>query len=286
MPAATTHVEFAKDVYRSLDPMLQDMISNRNMFLLGSQGPDVLFFSRASLLPGSLKSYGNLMHDTGVAGTIAYFDRYGMKDDDLRSYCLGFLCHYALDSIAHPLICAVARRKHEETGIHEGEAHVTMEGDIDAWILNRKNRDIWSYDVYEDLKVDRASARKLANLYHGMFRSVYHEEVPTGRLLETITQMSFWTRFLKPGKAKQDLISRTEDLLKMPHSFSGMMLYGHDDRTVINEAHHSYPLVFDPSRTISASFPELYEQALERARQLLASHDADDFRLNFTGEPY
>ncbi len=286
MPAATTHVEFAKDVYRSLDPMVQDMITNRNMFLLGSQGPDIFFFSRASLLPGSLKKYGNLMHDTRVAETVSYFDRYGMRDPDLRSYCLGFLCHYALDSIAHPLICAVARKKHEETGIHEGEAHVTMEGDIDAWILNQKNRDIWSYNVYQDLKVDKESRRKLTNLYCGLFKSVYHIDISKSRINETIAQISFWTEFLKPGKNKQGLIWNTEKLLRLPHSFSGMMLFGHDDRSVINEAHISYPLAFDQSRTISASFPELYSEAVQLARRLLASHSDADFRLNFTGEPY
>lgn len=286
MPAATTHVEFAKDVYRELDPMIQDLITNRNMFLLGSQGPDLFFFSRASLLPGTLKKYGNLMHDTGVAETVSYFDRYGMKDPDLRSYCLGFLCHYALDRTAHPLICAVARRKHEETGIHEGEAHVTMEGDIDVWILNQKNRDIWSYNVYEDLRVDKESRRKLTNLYHGLFKSVYHLDIRKSLIDETIRQMSFWTGFLKPGRTKKSLIFSTENLLRLPHSFSGMILHGHDDRTVINEAHTAYPLAHDPSRTISASFPELYREAEDLAKKLLASHSDEDFTLNFTGRPY
>lgn len=286
MPAATTHVEFAKDVYRLLKPEFQDLIPSRSMYLIGSQGPDLLFFSRASLLPGSLKEYGNLMHDTGVAATVAYFDRHSLKDDDLRSYFMGYLCHYALDSISHPLICAVARKKHEETGIHEGEAHVTMEGDIDAWMLNQKNRDITSYNVYKDLKTDKDAARKLANLYHGMFRSVYHKDVSTRLLKEAIDQFSFWTSVLKPGVRKQKLFYRTENLLHIPHSFTGMMLNGRTDRTVINLTHTAYPLTFDPSRTISDSFPELYQKALVKAVQLIEHHSDQDFTLNFCGEPY
>ena len=57
MPAATTHVAFAKDVYR-LNTDVQSKVENMPMYLLGSQGPDLLFFSRASILPGSLKKYG------------------------------------------------------------------------------------------------------------------------------------------------------------------------------------------------------------------------------------
>ena len=286
MPAATTHVEFAKDVYKALDPKLQALITNRNMFLLGSQGPDVFFFSRASLLPRSLKRYGNLMHERGVAESVAYFDRYGMKDDDLRSYFFGFLCHYALDSIAHPLICAIAASEHKETGIHEGEAHVTMEGDIDVWILNQKNRDIWSYNVFEDLKVDKESRRKLTNLYHGLFKSIYHLEVPKRLISETIQQISFWTAFLKPGRIKQGIIYKTENMLRLPHSFSGMMLFGHDSRKVINEAHVAYPLAFDRTRTTDASFPQLYNEAIGFAKKILAGHSDEDFRVNFNGEPY
>ena len=112
MPAATTHVEFAKDVLRSMDEEHASMITNKGMFYLGSQGPDMLFFSRASLLPGSLKKYGDLMHDEKCDKFIEYFDKYSDNDSDLRSYFYGFLCHYALDSTAHPLINAVARDTH------------------------------------------------------------------------------------------------------------------------------------------------------------------------------
>ena len=285
MPAATTHVEFAKDVYRGLNADLRKQITNMHMFLLGSQGPDMLFFSRASLLPGSLKKYGNQMHDEGVKETMAYFDRYATTDDDLRSYFMGFICHYALDSTAHPLICAIARYKHDTTGIHEGEAHVTMEADIDAWVLNQKNRNIYSYDVYQDLKVDPTSRNKLANLYRGLLASVYHHNVSKNDLLLAINEVSLWTHFLKPNKTKQDIVYKAEDLLKLPHSFSGMMLYGRSDKTPINEDHFAYQLVFDKDRTISASFPELYSEAIVLAKKLLQSHSDEDFVLNFTGEP-
>ena len=56
MPAATTHVEMAKDVLRT-SPEIAKLVKNRQMFFLGSQGPDLLFFNRASILPGSIWKY-------------------------------------------------------------------------------------------------------------------------------------------------------------------------------------------------------------------------------------
>ena len=107
MPAATTHIEFAKDVLRTLDEEQRRKITNLHMFWLGSQGPDMLFFSKASILPGSLHKYGNLMHNAKVAKVMDFFEHWSADDPDLYSYYMGFLCHYALDSTAHPLINAV-----------------------------------------------------------------------------------------------------------------------------------------------------------------------------------
>ena len=103
MPAATTHVEFAKDVYRTMDEDLKLRVCNKQMFWLGSQGPDMLFFSKASVLPGSLHKYGNLMHDEKVPEFMEFFGHWIADDPDLVSYYMGFICHYALDSTAHPL---------------------------------------------------------------------------------------------------------------------------------------------------------------------------------------
>ena len=164
MPAATTHVEFAKDVYAQLPDEFRNRITNKQMFWLGSQGPDLLFFSRGSVLPGSLKKYGDLMHVAKVAEVISYFDSHIGNDSDLYSYVCGYLCHYALDSKVHPLVEAMAKNAHEKTGVHKSAQHVTYEANIDVWILNQRGRGIQSYDVDKYLKIDRVSREKLAQL--------------------------------------------------------------------------------------------------------------------------
>ena len=53
MPAATTHFEFAKDAYNLLDENIKEKITNLPLFYLGSEGPDLFFFSHYVALPNS-----------------------------------------------------------------------------------------------------------------------------------------------------------------------------------------------------------------------------------------
>lgn len=285
MPAATTHVEFAKDVYRTMDEDLKLRVCNKQMFWLGSQGPDMLFFSKASVLPGSLHKYGNLMHDEKVPEFMEFFGHWIADDPDLVSYYMGFICHYALDSTAHPLINAVARKRHEESGVHEGAAHVTMEADIDVWMLHQRGRNISSYDVNKYFVVDQSCVDKLAEMYHAMFKEVYDIDIEEQLFAQSVKDTAFYNGILYPRKTTFTAIKTLEKILKMPAAISGIMLVGKGDMEIINLDHNAYPLRYDPSRTISESFPELYGKAVMKAHRLLRTRSDDDFDLNFNGEP-
>ena len=200
MPAATTHVEFARDVFNALPKELQDQVTNMQLYFLGSQGPDFFFFSRLMALPGSLKKYGDLMHVEKIAETIRFMDVYTERVPALRSYFLGFLTHYALDSTAHPLVCAFAAEEHKTLGTHETEAHFRMEGEIDVFMLNRKNRSARQYGVYTDLKVSKEDAALLAKMYHELLLAVYGMEVPEKNIRQTAGEVYFATRALKPDR--------------------------------------------------------------------------------------
>ena len=54
MPAAATHVEFGKDILNALPAKLRNKITDMPMFFIGTQGPDILYFSHMSVMPGSL----------------------------------------------------------------------------------------------------------------------------------------------------------------------------------------------------------------------------------------
>ena len=283
MPAATTHVAFAKDVLR-LNRDIEKSISNYSMFTLGSQGPDLLFFSRASILPGSLKKYGNLMHEHKVYEVIHYFEEYADNDPDLTSYIRGYLCHYALDSTVHPLVYAVTSSFCKDDHAKESEVHVGLEAEIDVWVLHQRGLTISDYNVYEDLKISNKDRKKLAGMYHAMFQDVLHLDIPVKSFEQTIIEISLWTAFLKPRKPVYNTIRACEKLIGN-HAFSNMMLCNKHDETIINVDHRHYTIPWHPNNIISDSFIDLYGKAFTKATELIKSHSRHDFILDFNGAP-
>lgn len=284
MPAATTHVEMAKDVLRTTPELLKE-VQNPQMFFLGSQGPDLLFFNRASILPGSTKKYGNLMHVSKVKEVIHYFERFANTDGDLKSYFLGYLCHYCLDSYAHPLVYGVSHALHSQGGPSEGEIHVALESEIDVWILNQRGRSYKDYDVYKYLKVDNKDRNKLASMYHFMLKDIFHINVSEKHLQHSIDDVAFYTRVIAPNTLKTSIFHNIENIImKGSHAITAMMLSkDKHPQTILNLEHKTYPMPWDEKETISYSFPEFYGKAVIKAQRILFTRNDDDFVLNFCG---
>lgn len=284
MPAATTHVEMAKDVLRTT-PELTKSIKNPQMYFLGSQGPDLLFFNRASILPGTTKPYGNLMHVSKVKEVISYFERYANTDEDLKSYFLGYLCHYCLDSFAHPLVYGVSHALHKDGGPSEGEIHVSLESEIDVWILSQRGRSFKNYDVYKYLKVSKEDRDKLASMYHFMLKDIFHKDVTEKHLQQSIDDVAFYTRVIAPNKLKTTIFYNIEKvIMKGSHAITAMMLSeDKHPQTILNLDHKTYTMPWDENEKINLSFPELYGKAVLKAQRILFHHTDDDFIVNFCG---
>ncbi|MBQ1326002.1 MAG: hypothetical protein IIY52_08345, partial [Solobacterium sp.] len=86
MPSATTHALFAKELLERL-PELRKSIDRPELFYIGTQGPDVMFFSRYSFLPGSLHWLGGKMHRE--------------KTKELLFFLKDFTCFNGMVSRAH-----------------------------------------------------------------------------------------------------------------------------------------------------------------------------------------
>jgi hypothetical protein len=284
MPAATTHVEFAKDVLRTM-PLLKKDVTNSHMFWLGSQGPDMLFFSHASVMPGSLHKYGNLLHENKVYEVLSYFEKYAEGDGDLHSYLMGYICHYALDSTMHPLIYGRTSVVHQQNDEAEGVIHVAMESEIDVWTLNQRGKTVNDYNVFKYLGVDKESRFKLAEMYHCMFRNIFGIEIPASKIRHDIIEVDVWTKWIRPRKTTHDLIYAGESLAGGNHGLTAMMLYDTQVGPIINLDHHAYTVPWAPHNTVCASVPELYGAAVLKAQRLLKHHEKKDFILDFKGEP-
>ena len=285
MPAATTHVEFAKDVYLHLPAPLQKQITDLPMFLVGSQGPDLLFFSGFSVLPSSMQWIGGKMHDEKIYKVIQYFDEHAVIDDALRSYFYGYLCHYALDANVHPLVYCYSQKEAKQTGRNETEIHFRIEGEYDVHVLKAKGRSWKEYNVYESLKLSDNDVQKLAILYEGMLKKVFSISVTRTKLMRGIRDVSLMTRLLKPSKLKYATVNFIENTLHAPKLVSGMMLSDKKQETALNANHLPWSPVFDGSIVYHDSFDDLYAKASDFAIKIITNHDETDFTRTFCGEP-
>ena len=283
MPAATTHAEFAKRVYGLLPESEQKAITSMPMYYLGSQGPDLFFFSRYMFLPGSLNQYGSMMHAEKVRETIAYLKKHALTPA-LHSYFMGFLTHYALDSCCHPIINAFAKKEFDLLGINESEAHFRIEGEIDAWLLRKAGRAITDYNVYNMLKISKAEAKDLGRLYHGLFREIYGLDITAKAIESSCYDCARITRQLRPGRRKHKLAYYAEKAVRMPHLITGMML---------TDKAEAEPPVLNPKRDLwvwysqsRKNFPELMEEAKDLALKLIPDPSENDIRKTFNGVPF
>ncbi len=147
MPDIITHYLFGLNTTQNLkhSPLYPIVKEHRDLFLIGLQGPDFMYyaFHKQKLAYAYIASK---MHTekTGefIISSLSHLKRYQVDSKEfnqLLSYMCGFLCHYILDSIAHPYIFYLGGRYVEdapETKVFEG-LHKKIELAIDSLLLEQ-----------------------------------------------------------------------------------------------------------------------------------------------------
>ena len=171
MPAILTHDFFGKDAFETaVGKRGFSTMEEREAFLLGNQGPDPLFYLAADPLLHRYARYGEIMHHQrtpelllSMRDAIAPLP---LKDVAVaRAYSAGFLCHYMLDSTAHPLVyfwqkslISMGVEGLDETA--QGRIHMEIEKDLDEALLYAKTgKTVETYRPY--FEVLKASLRTL-----------------------------------------------------------------------------------------------------------------------------
>ena len=257
-------------------------IPNLPMYYLGSQGPDLFFFHRYMFLPNSLNKYGSMMHAQKVRETIAYLKNH-THSPSLHSYFIGYLTHYALDCSCHPIINAYAKMESDLHGTNVSEAHFRIEGEIDGWILNQLGRSVRDYNVYNMLKISDTDVRELGSLYHGLFQTVYALNIPASAIESSCYDCMRITKQLRPGRRKHMVARAVENIARMPHLITGMMLTDKENaKPVVLNPNHDLWFWYGESRK---TFPELMDEARTFALKLIPDADPLLIKKNFNGVP-
>ena len=102
-------------------------------FVLGSNGPDPLFFYQ---MYNPFKKYhmsklGSVMHTHKTGLFLKNMFRFAQTDTQ-KDYCLGFLCHYSMDSLIHPFVYYITQAYGSPYNISAG--HSWFESALDSKI--------------------------------------------------------------------------------------------------------------------------------------------------------
>ena len=189
-------------------------------FIMGCNGPDPLYFYQMynPWRKMSLQDLGHRMHTEKTGLFLQNLFRFAQTNAQ-KDYCLGFLCHYSLDSIMHPYInyitTAYAHPYNREFGHHWFESsldsHISFDECNDpaahpnAYVPEMKKMyldqiiTLFKHAVeatYTDVEFDRSEYVKLFSDYRKIKKALY-----------------------SPGKLKLSLSRIAEIVLRHPKGY-------------------------------------------------------------------
>ena len=106
MPAAYTHYTVARETLALLPPLIQTKLQpHLPLYFFGAQGADFCFFY--PVLGGFSQNFGAYLHRKGGFSAFQVCKTFS-AEPSLFAYSLGFITHYAADTIFHPFVYAKA----------------------------------------------------------------------------------------------------------------------------------------------------------------------------------
>jgi len=283
MPALFTHCLCGQKMLSLVNnPKLIETVSAyRQVFNLGTQGPDFFFFHLAK--PWSrkekVKDFGERLHNENVMNFFSVMLDYIMNNSDkelplLASYLYGYTCHYALDLNTHPYIFY-------KTGfVRSGELphnkfvvfHRQFETAIDVLMLKRI-MDVKPYTMNapELIRVNNLEARAVSKMYEYALNKVFEVKVYRLQIEKAISNFRQIETILRDKQGiRKKIISLLEDLLGKQRLISSLIYPPeiHDDLDYLNLKHLSWSFPWDISMIRTDSFIDMFDYSANEAAKL------------------
>lgn len=307
MPAIITHDRFAHEMLELPATSFISSTEEKNAFLLGSQGPDPLFFCVVTPHLAPYRNLGSLMHDKKPADLMHSISQVPTKCPPntqrvVRAFTAGFLCHYLLDRAAHPFVYsqqfALCNAGIEGLTAKDGhEVHAVMESELDEYILyTHTGLTIASYKPYREIL--RASEQNLAALSHAICSILWdtYERLSPANLfslsVHNYRRIQFAT--YSPRGVKRRLYGAVERRFRN-HSFAQAFCHRPlklTESAFDNREHRVWVNPFTGEHNTS-SFDDIFENTLAEANALIPSfieglnlEDACEMtkHINFSGK--
>lgn len=285
MPSSVTHGYFCEDVFDKCNKDVKNKLKNyMNYFKVFGQGPDPYFFYDFHLTKRSLKVYEinrSMQHskvNKHFVKLINYInDKKYYSNEQVMAYLYGQVCHYVLDTTAHPYIIyrtGIYDEKKPETFKYNG-LHEEMEYYIDCYLIFQREKMLpKNYKVYKELfKIDKFN-KELKSCIDDVVSDVYGFEGAGEVYYKSIMDMKKFYHVFNYDKygAKKcvysimDLMCGNKCVKKKELSFNvepnSKIFYLNNDKNTWNNP-------CDIDEKYNLSFIELYAKALNRAVHII-----------------
>lgn len=283
MPSLLTHYLLGDKTLEKLDNQdLKDLIFKyRQVFNLGTQGPDILFYYRVWPWTNSngIEKVGEKMHVEKINASFHSAIEFILNCESnqrnlLIAYMCGYICHHTLDLHTHPYIFY-------KTGfVREGDIptskynsyHRMFETVVDVLMLDRllhkKPSDIQAHKL---IAVGRNEAKSLGEMYEYILLNTYGLKVTSSHVSQAIFDMIRVQSILRDSKGiKKNVLFSIEKSLGLFPLISSMIhpLTITDELDYLNLSHNTWCLPWDNTTKLNTSFTEMFDIAVDEAKEL------------------
>ena len=263
MPDVAVHAAFGREVLASLPEEIREYLLP-DPYTFALFGPDPWFMYKPW---HRREGRGRRMH-TGKPGLFlsSLLRQAGNSDArrEMFSYLSGFLCHYALDSIAHPYIIYVTAEERVFP-----RSHMSLEHALDAFEIRRGGYGAEKHPVTKHYYPLVRLPESLRPDLDAVFEEVYGWKNCWKALNRSCRRYRLCYRFLENPRglaARLARLTKRDVLCSMAYSESQFLSADPE-----NTEHRVWKHPFDPSLSFSDSFPELREKARQFAVQLITA---------------
>ncbi len=275
MSASITHQLVAERVFNLLGNKEKHFITDLGAYYIGAQGGDPFFLYKPLVF--SKNNIGKKLHRENPTQFFSHVKKGFFELDGIgKSFYLGYVTHYATDTVFHPYIYGLERYlKQHGFNRKRDNLHFQIEKDIDGFL----------YSEYYGLPVKNYTLPYFPNqsVANGVYRALdkvvfelYGVKLSANETYKTLKRFFNHQKFLSDGKGVRRGVVRTvETLLFLPRTLSGFF-----SRSNPNLLYTNFNNKITPYSPNGESVFDLFEKSVKKSALLIAEFLADGDTLN------
>lgn len=137
MPSIMSHYLLSKRMIEYVKQNYPKEEFAENAVIWGGQGPDFLYSFVSKSTENDMFKYASSLHRTPANDTLEFLSNFAKasKNEIDKGYVVGFLSHFAFDSIAHPFVLYASKEISGDGVLEENVCHWLLETNVDLILL-------------------------------------------------------------------------------------------------------------------------------------------------------